>query len=501
MTVVNKIDSNLTGLRYTREVQGAPGTLTGTEVWKETEPNSYEDFGSTITSTPRAPINASRQRKKGRVTDKEAAGGFQLDFTSDNMLDFMPGYFFADWRKAATSETVGIDAILAADDQYEKTGGFATALVGSLVLASGFGVPSNNGLKTVSVKAAGSITVAEGLADEAAPPAVSAVKVVGYQTPVSEVSVDVSDPARPRLVFATVNPSTFGLIPGQWLYVGGDTSATRFASAGNNGAARVAAISATAITLDKTQNTMVTEAAAAGKTIRLFFGDMIRNEPNPDDIKAYSYQFERKLSSTGYEYLIGSFPNELAINMPNSDKITLDLGFVALDSKVVEPGDRKSGTFPELNTDPEAFNTSSDFVRLRCSKQDSAAPLFGFIQEMTLNINNNITALKALAVLGAFDVTVGDFEVSGDITAYFNDIAAVDAVNNSDDLTLDFMLAFNNKGWVFDIPLFTGNDGKLNVEKDNPITIPLGVDAAEDPTLKTTMMACYFPYLPNAAGA
>ena len=496
--MANKIDSNLTGLRYTREVPGTPGTLTGTDIWKETEPNSYEDFGAAITTTPRAPINASRQRKKGRVTDKEATGGFQLDFTSDNMLDFMPGFFFADWRKAATVEVVQ-PGLAASATQYTKTAAFGAFEVGTLVLASGFAIPGNNGLKTVTATAAGTITVA-GLTLEATPPAAAQVKIVGFEAAAAQISVDVTVPSAPRLVFATGNPLTItDLIPGQWIYIGGDTTASRFASAGNNGVARVASISSTAITLDKTQNTMVTDAGT-GKTIQLFFGDVLKNESDPALIKQYSFQFERKLAADGYQYLIGAFPNELAINLPNSDKIVVDLGFIALDSTVVLPGARKTGTFPDATTDPEAFNTSSDFTRIRVGGQGiSAAPLFGYIQEMTLNINNNITPLKALGTLGAFDVSVGDFEVSGDITAYFNDIAAVDAVNNSTSLTVDFLLAFNNRGWLFDIPLFTGNGGLLNVEKDNPITIPLGVDAAEDPTLRTTFQATYFPYLPNAA--
>lgn len=496
--MANKIDSNLTGLRYCREVAGTPGVLTGTDIWKETEPNSYEDFGSTITTTPRAPINASRQRKKGRVTDKESNGGFQLDFTSDNMLDFMPGFFFADWRKAAAVEVVQ-PGIVATSTTYTKTAAFAAFDVGTLVLASGFGIAGNNGLKTVTVTASGAITVA-GLTAEAAPPATAQLKIVGFECTAAQVSVDVSNPLAPRLVFATGNPLTLtDLIPGQWIYIGGDTAASRFALAGNNGICRVSAISATAITLDKTQNTMVTDAGT-GKTIQLFFGDVLKNESDPTLIKQYSFQFERKLGADGYQYLVGAFPNELAINIPNSDKIVMDLGFIALDSQVVLPGARKAGTFPAATTDAEAFNTSSDFTRIRAGgKAISAAPLFGYIQEMTLNINNNITPLKALGVLGAFDVSVGDFEVSGDITAYFNDIAAVDAVNNSTSLTVDFLLAFNNRGWVFDIPLFTGNGGLLNVEKDNPITIPLGVDAAEDPTLRTTFQANYFPYLPNAA--
>ena len=140
-------------------------------------------------------------------------------------------------------------------------------------------------------------------------------------------------------------------------------------------------------------------------------------------------------------------------------------------------------------------------VRIRASKQGSASPLFGFVQEMSLAINNNVEPLKAIGVLGAFDASIGDFEVTGDITAYFNDIEAVQAVRNSESLSIDFALAFDNQGWWFDVPLFTGSNGILNVEKDQAITIPVGIEAAEHQDLHTTLIVCWFPYLPSVAMA
>ena len=91
--MVNKVDANFTGLRYAKEVQGQPGVLPGEEgnggvaVWQELEPNSYSDFGAEVTTTARSPITAGRQKKKGRVTDLDASGGFQIDFTGNNMVD------------------------------------------------------------------------------------------------------------------------------------------------------------------------------------------------------------------------------------------------------------------------------------------------------------------------------------------------------------------------------------------------------------------------------
>jgi hypothetical protein len=621
--MVNKVDANFTGLRYALEVEGQPGVLpgeegnAGTPDWLELEPNSYNDFGAEITTTARSPITAGRQKKKGRVTDLDASGGFQIDFTGNNMVPLMPAFFFADWRQA--SVRTRLLSVTAATDRYTKTGAFGSGFAaGDLIFASGFVNDGNNGLKQVSGTNADYLTVGDGLVDEAADvtptldgyvfaliieadadngygsdvevsytadandtiddvgsalvallaahtPAVTAtytsgtdvlqidagenagmstitasvtdpqgyvqsgmaptieaaamtandtrdidwsaaataaayirygmIQRVGVQTAAGDLDVDASNPLLPALTSTTLDFTTLNLLPGKWVFIGGDSAATRFSNAANLGLARVHSVAANRLVFDKTQNTMVTEANTT-QTVRLFFGDLIKNEADPDLIKVKTIQFERKVV-VGYEYLAGSHANEMTINMATADKITLDLAFVSFDSDPRE--NRKSGNFPAIRTAPEAFNTTSDVVRIRASKQGTAAPLFGYVQEMSLTINNNVEPLKAIGVLGAFDASIGDFEVTGDITAYFNDIEAVQAVRNSDSLTIDFALVFDNQGWVFDVPLFTGSNGILNVEKDQAITIPVGIEAAEDTELHTTLIACWFPYLPDIA--
>lgn len=509
--MVNKVDSNFTGLRYALEVQGSPKVLPGTDgadaVWKELEPNSYSDFGGTTTLKARTPITAGRQRKKGRAVDLDAKGGFNLDFTSDNMLDFMPGYFFAAWRKQAVTDfgtpttiTAPVTGGSPADATFDKVGAFVGhAVVGSIVNATGFTDAVNNGLKIVSTVAANSLSVTDpAIVVDASPD--GNIKVVGVQSTVGDLDVDASDAAHPAITSTTINFSNLHLIPGQWIYIGGDDPSNAFTNDGNNGFARVFTVAAHRLVLDKTQNTMVTEANTT-KLVQLFFGDFIKNESDPTLIVAQTYQLERSLSTAGFEYLSGSFPNELTVDMKSADKIELTMTFVALDAEEVDYGDRKIGTFPDIATDANFYNTSQDLIRIRASEQGSAAPLFAFMQTMTMKISNNVSPLKALGVFGAFDVTIGDFVVDGDITAYFSDMAAVQAVRAADSLTVDFVLSLDNRAWVFDIPHLTFDKGNLSVTKDQPVTIPVGINAAEDQITKTTLRATYFPYLPDAAAA
>jgi hypothetical protein len=63
MASVNKIDSNVTGLRYAEEATIGNLPASGV-IWNELEPNEYGDFGGEYSLVARNPINAGRQRQK-----------------------------------------------------------------------------------------------------------------------------------------------------------------------------------------------------------------------------------------------------------------------------------------------------------------------------------------------------------------------------------------------------------------------------------------------------
>ena len=146
MAAVSKIDSNVVGLRYAEE--DSYKVVSGDEVWQPLDPNSYSDFGCQITTLARNPINESRQRKKGVVTDLDASGGINQDFTQDNLQDILQGFFFASLITNAELAVATVDTGDAGED-YEPTTGGASYDVDDLLFAKDFDDDANNGLKVV----------------------------------------------------------------------------------------------------------------------------------------------------------------------------------------------------------------------------------------------------------------------------------------------------------------------------------------------------------------
>lgn len=509
MAQVNKIDSNITGLRYAEEQ--TLGTLPVSPIWKPLEPNSYNDFGGQLTMVARNPINPGRQRKKGVVTDLDASGGFNTDLTQENLQDLLQGFFFADARRKGEQTATAVTEE-AGDDTYAiaSTAGFT---VGGLVLAKGFTNEANNGLKTITgVNADTSIEVAEALVAEGSPPATNSLVVVGFEGTTGDLEIDASG-SLPALVSSSKDLTELGLTPGEWVFIGGDNASTQFAQAANNGFKRVRSVAENRIEFDKSALEMITDDGS-GKTIRVFLGRVLKNEVG-SLIKRRSYQIERTLgapddsdpSKLQSEYLVGAVPSEFQLNIGTADKVTADVSFIATDNEQRTAAQGlKSGTRPAL-VEADAFNTSSDFSRIKLSRvvagDEAPDPLFAFVTELTLTINNSLTPNKAVSVLGAFDVTAGTFVVSGNITAYFSNIAAVQAVRDNADITLDFAIVKSNAGIVVDVPLITLGDGRANIEQDQAITLPLTMEAASGakvhPDLDHTLLMVFFDYLPDAA--
>jgi hypothetical protein len=201
MSLVSKIDSNITGLRFA--IEQADGTLPAVPTWYPLEPNSYDKFGGAIKTVARNPINDGRQRKKGVVVDLDANAGFEMDITEDNTQKLFPSFFFAVPR---TKAELSVGTVANAGDAYEPAAGGDAYFAGNLLFAKSFVQSANNGLMKVTGTPTGtSIGVVETLADETSNGGI--ISRVGHEFGAGALTVDVSG-ALPKVVQSGVVSAT-----------------------------------------------------------------------------------------------------------------------------------------------------------------------------------------------------------------------------------------------------------------------------------------------------
>lgn len=485
-------------------------------IWYTYEPNTFGDFGSELTKVQRSFINPGRQRRKGRTVGEDASGSFNHDFVKSMLNRLMQGFMFADAREMPTTNSLvrvhGDDTV----DTVDSTDGYAVTsaaagdyAAGMLVLASGFGVAANNGLKVIS-----SATVTSGTVDIVTTPAMVAetvpatgarLEVVGYQFGSAAVALTYSGGVLSMVGTGTTFTTMPNLIPGAWIFIGGDATAENFAN--NRGFARIATVADELITFDDLSFTGVTEAGT-GKTIQIFIGPIIRNERSPALIKERSYQLERTLgtgpTSTQAEYLEGAYANELSIELPAEEKIAMDFSFVACARtyRTGETGDEiKAGTRIASPME-ETYNTATDLYRSRITiygaNPGANTPLVGYASEGSITINNGATPNKALGIGGALDFQFGDFQVDATFTGYFTSVTGPVTIRNDADCGYNLIAACFNYGMILDMPLVSLSGGGLTVEKDAPITLAIE-SAAVESRFGYTLQYQYFPYLPDLA--
>lgn len=515
------IDSNITELYIAEEE--CPGQLPVTPTWYQQEPNSYSDFGGEVGTMRRETIDPSRQNQKGSAVTIEAAGGFNTDITKSNATRFLQGFFFADAREAPSNAPLNgtsfditevVISGLGAVYRSPTVSAFDSFKDRDLVLRSGFSNSLNNGLIVLEngtitgppfAEFRGPIGAGFG-ANENPVPAGAKMDVVGIHFDSGDIDLnvvsDVVSLSSTTYDF-TSNPN---LVPGSWLYIGGDAALNRFAN--NGGFGRILSVSTNNLIFDEVDwDSPVTESGA-GKEIQVFLGTFLRNEKDPSLIKRRTYQLERQLglSSEGNvqaEYIEGSIPNEISITIPTADKVMSDLSYLGnIDSERSGLGAELLKTGNRVESPKEdALNTSTGVYRVHMgisNETSKSQEIFEFVTDASFSINNNVTQHQAVGRLGALESTPGTFNVNGSVDSYFINVFGKRAVRTLEDVTMDIILAQNNIGIIIDIPRVTLSSGRINVEKDVPIKLPIEAEGSEN-KFGYTCSYSQFKYLPDVA--
>lgn len=499
MTDVKKIDSSSVGLFIAKEQ--SINVLPPNPIWQQLEPSEIGDIGGETTQTARTIIRPDRQNNRGSITDLSASANFTQEVSQNNCADLIQGFLFADAREifktspingGGTTVTCSEDTYTLTDSDYDLT----NVKANSLIFGKDFKSVANNGLKVVTSASAGVISCNGVVAETVGK---GKLEVVGYRA--TNATFDTNGYV--TLGFSGVD--TLGLCVGQWIFIGSDDNKP----ADNKCMyARVSDIATDELTLDITTSEVVDETVA---TLDVFFGTVIHNESDIELIKRTTYTIEENLGFTDQErtipqasYVSGCVPSELTINIEQGALASMEYSYTGC-RFYTRKGTLQSGE--RLPTwDEKGYNNSNEvygcFLSILPTEATDTTPnaLFGYMSNASITINNNLSENKAVACLGAFDISAGKFDVTASPEVYFTSVDAIEALRNNADCGLQVIVSRNNEGMIFDCPMMGMGASIPSVSDGEPITMSLEANGAKS-KFGYTFAYNNFAYLPQVAMA
>jgi hypothetical protein len=470
--------------------------------WYEVESNDINQWGSTISKTPRNPISKNRQRQKGATTDLDSGVEIPVDLTMSSFEDWIEGFCFASLGGAPvfTASACDTDSFTVAD-----IGVTLSASPADLIYTQNAVNSANNGFHVVNgTPSATDIPVTTTLVAETLP-ATFVIEKCGFRGDSGDLSIT----ADGKLLSASLNFATDTEIQvGQSIHLGGPETANRFTAAANFGVVRVVAMETTSTTndtlvLDRANSTLVLDAGT-GKSIDILYGRFVRNVAVDDaDFLEQSFVFEGSFpnlgagGATAYEYPTGNYCDALQFALPLASKAELTVGFKGMDTAVPTTTRRAGASAAASPKKRAAFNTAADFMRLRVQDVDETGLTTDF-KEATLTLLNNVEGEKVLDNLGPKYMNYGNLEVSLDATLLFSDPVVPARIRNNTTVQLDFTLRNENGAIHVDLPSGTLDGGGKEFPVNESVRIQVKFDSFEDPVLGTSIGVSLFPYLPTS---
>lgn len=493
-----RVLTNSTGLRVATEA--SIGVLPGSPLWTVVEFDTIGAYGAIITTVVRRPISQDRGRKKGTVTDLDSTVEYETDLTVEGFQLFAEGFMFAEYANVEFSLRAGVGTtpppavaaggVFTVDSASALLAGkvqFNALFPISLAFSKGYTNGINNGLHVLAADlapAGTSLDVTTVLVDET-PPTNATLEICGLRT--DDLTLTITGSTATLVSAADVDWTTTGIQIGQFIHIGSADALGAVQNAYDDvgtddvfGYARVTALDATTLTLDKLDPNLGSAGPHTPETIDVMFGRFLRNVPVTADVDdsrflERTYQFEASYPDLGgvgvdeFEYAIGNFANEMAFNLPLTDKSTVGMGFIGTNSDDITPT-RKTGA--AAATDPlrtTAFNTSSDIISITTDIISLVSDVC--FKSLTLTILNNVSPEKCLGTLGAVFVNAGLFEANLEGQMLFTNKSIINAIKNNTTVTFTSILANEDGGIALDLPEMTFGGGGREFPVDQSVLV------------------------------
>lgn len=415
---------------------------------------------------------------------------FELSYPVDNspLSEVIRSAMFNPWVNTPTFDNDGIaDSVITDAGTVASTYAVAalgtTAIVGSLVRASGFANTANNQVFRVSASTATTIVGATGLVAETAPAATASLKVVGF----SGVAADITATST-GLGSTLLNFTSYGLTVGRWIKIGGLAAGDKFATSVNNDWARITDISATALTLDNLPVGWAIDSGT-GKTIKVWFGDYIKNGVTPTSIT-----IERGfLGQTVPTYIVnnGMQAGSLSLTIASKAKITGSVAFTGMGG---------GESIVPLSATPDAITTglvmaaNANVGRLGVNGSQLIGP--NWAKSVDFTVDNGLRTIESVDSASPVAVREGECKVSGKIESYFGSDTELAAFYAGTTRPINTRVAKNGQAILFQVPRATyrGGGNPSATAKNTDVMLPLQWQASADVATNAHFMIDRVPY-------
>jgi hypothetical protein len=431
-------------------------------------------------STTSDTIRDDRMEGDPFIVGRNNQGGVNIEliypFPNGTLSAWLESAFFSTWSQTperdndGTADSVITDIGTTANTVAVTTG--AAYVVGHLVRHTGFAQAANNGMFAVTTGGATSyVSTGASFVAETAPPAAARSKVVGFQG----ISGDITATAT-GLGSTTLNFTTLGLQVGQAVKIGGTGTAFQFAQAANNGFARVTAIAANALTLDNLPTGWTTDAGTS-KTIRVFFGDRLRNGTTE-----LGNSIERSfLAQNTPTHIIhrGMIPDQMQLSFQAKIKVTGSFTFMGLDGA---QGTVAAGASYDAAPDPALFPAMAGSAHVgRVAEAGAVLTAPNWARSINFTLRNNLRMIEAVDNIAAVDINSGTQTVTAELTAYFGDNSLYAKIMAMTPTSLNWRVERNNRALVFSLPRVTPMSGNPNAGgRNQDVTLPIMLQASRD---------------------
>jgi len=394
---------------------------------------------------------------------------------------------------------------------------FGALTLQTLLWSKGYTSAINNGLHVLAADVAStdtSVDVTTVLVDET-PPTNATLEVAGIRT--DDLTLTITGSTATLVSAADVDWTTVGILVGQYIHIGspdasGDVQ-NAYDDAGTDdvfGFARVSALDATTLTLDKLDVTLGTAGPHTPETIDVMYGRFLRNvvvTADADDARFLerSYQFEVSYPDLGgagvdeFEYAIGNFVNEMAFNLPLTDKSTMGMNFIGTNSDDITASRKTGAATAVAPLKKTAFNTSSDIISITTDVISLISDVC--FKSLTINFLNNVSPEKCLGTRGAVFVNAGLFEVNLEGQMLFTNKSIINAIKNNTTVTFAAILSNEDGAIALDMPELTLGGGGREFPVDQSVLVNVTGSSFTSATFGYDIGISLFPAVPGVLAA